>query len=99
MGDGDTPWWRLRHGWRYKPLSHRFAMRFGPLRMRRDVANIQRALVASGRAAWLDENGVAAAANTLRQRAQALPDSAPAAYSNEELRQSAAAIRRLLTAR
>jgi hypothetical protein len=99
MGDGDTPWWRLRHGWRYKPLSHRFAMRFGPRRMRRDVANIQRALVASGRAAWLDENGVAAAANTLRQRAQALPDSAPAAYSNEELRQSAAAIRRLLTAR
>lgn len=98
MGDGDRSWWRLRHGWRYKPLSHRFAMRFGPLRMRRDVGNIQRALVESGRASWLDESSVGAAANTLR-RSRAVPETALQACSSEELRQSAAAVRRLLTAR
>jgi mitochondrial fission protein ELM1 len=99
MGDGETPWWRLRHGWRYKPLSHRFAMRFGPLRLRRDVGNIQRALVESGRASWLDEGSVPAAANTLRQGLEAIPDAASQAGANEELRQSAAAVRRLLTVR
>jgi mitochondrial fission protein ELM1 len=55
MGDGDANWWRLRHNYRYKPLSHRFAMRFGPRRMRRDVARIQQSLIDSGRAAWLGE--------------------------------------------
>ena len=54
-GDGATPWWRLSHGWRYKPLSHRLAMRFGPRRMRREIGRIQEALVASGAARWLDE--------------------------------------------
>ena len=53
MGDGDTPWWQLRHNYRHKPLSHRLAMRFGPVRMRRDVGKIQQALVQSGRANWL----------------------------------------------
>ncbi len=53
MGDGDTPWWRLPHNYRQKPLSHRLAMRFGPPRMRRDVARIQQALIESGRANWL----------------------------------------------
>ena len=99
MGDGDTPWWRLRHGWRYKPLSHRLAMRCGSLRMRRDVGNIQQALVASGRAGWLDESGVATAADRLRRQSAAVADSAALAASNEELRHSAAAVRRLLTAR
>ncbi|MFT5709598.1 MAG: mitochondrial fission protein ELM1 [Halioglobus sp.] len=53
MGDGDMPWWQLRHNYRHKPLSHRLAMRFGPVRMRRDVGKIQQALVRSGRANWL----------------------------------------------
>jgi mitochondrial fission protein ELM1 len=53
MGDGDTSWWQLRHNYRHKPLSHRLAMRFGPVRMRRDVGKIQQALVGSGRANWL----------------------------------------------
>ncbi len=54
-GDGATPWWRLRHNYRHKPLSHHLAMRLAPLRMRRDVSRIQQALVDSGRAAWLED--------------------------------------------
>jgi mitochondrial fission protein ELM1 len=54
---GDNgPWWRYLHSYRFKPLSHRFAMRFAPRRMHRDVGNIQRQLVADGRAAWLGQN-------------------------------------------
>ena len=56
VGDGDATWWRLRHNYRYKPLSHRFAMRFGPRRMRRDVSRIQQSLIDSQRANWLGEN-------------------------------------------
>lgn len=97
MGDGDTPWWRLRHGWRYKPLSHRFAMRFGPLRMRRDVGNIQRALVESGRASWLDEGTVTAATSALQR--QSVADTGSPTFASEDLRRSAAAVRRLLTSR
>ncbi len=48
-------WWRHRHSYRYKPLSHHLAMRLAPRRMRRDVGNIQRALVAAGRAVWLGQ--------------------------------------------
>ena len=48
-------WWRHLHAWRYKPLTHRLAMRFAPRRMRRDVGEIQRHLVASGRAVWLGQ--------------------------------------------
>ena len=46
------PWWRLGHNFRFKPLSHRLAMRFGPSRLRRDVGAIQEHLVSSGRAVW-----------------------------------------------
>jgi mitochondrial fission protein ELM1 len=53
MGDGDQPWWRLPHAYRYKPLSYRLGMALGPTRMRRDIGRIQQALVASGRACWL----------------------------------------------
>jgi mitochondrial fission protein ELM1 len=53
---GDSgPWWHYRYNYRYKPLSHRFAMRFAPTRMRRDVGNIQRQLVAEGQAVWLGQ--------------------------------------------
>ncbi len=48
-------WWRYRHSYRFKPLSHHLAMRLAPRRMRRDVGNIQRALVAEGRAVWLGQ--------------------------------------------
>lgn len=48
-------WWREHSNFRFKPLSHRLAMRFAPRRMHRDVGNIQRRLVADGRAAWLGE--------------------------------------------
>jgi hypothetical protein len=46
-------WWRYPHNYRFKPLSHHFAMRFAPRRMHRDVGNIQRQLVRDGRAVWL----------------------------------------------
>jgi mitochondrial fission protein ELM1 len=53
---GDAgPWWRYLHNYRFKPLSHHFAMRFAPRRMHRDVGNIQRQLVGDGRAVWLGE--------------------------------------------
>jgi hypothetical protein len=81
MGDGDTPWWRLRHNYRYKPLSHRFAMRFGPARMRRDIARIQQSLIDIGRANWLGET---------------LPAPTPVAQ-DRELAHTAARVRQLLT--
>ncbi len=89
-GDGATPWWRQRHGWRYKPLSHRLAMRFGPGRMRRDIGRIQDALVAGGAAHWLDEASAAAG----------LPAAASAAsaHGGAELAASAAAVRALFQA-
>ncbi|KGE03986.1 mitochondrial fission ELM1 family protein [Pseudohaliea rubra] len=86
-GDGATPWWRLPHGWRYKPLSHRLAMRFAPQRMRRDIGCIQAALVASGAAQWLDE----ASASAPLPAAVAANDGVCAA----ELAASAAAVRAL----
>ena len=49
------PWWRHRHAWRTKPLSHRLAMTWGPRRMRRDVTRLLELVVAEGRAQWLGE--------------------------------------------
>jgi hypothetical protein len=80
MGDGDAIWWHLRHNYRYKPLSHRFAMRFGPRRMRRDVARIQQTLIDSRRANWLGEN----------------TPSPPPVAEDTELANTAARVRRLL---
>lgn len=51
----DKPWWRFSHNFRFKPLSHRLAMYWGPRRMRRDIGAIQDRLVASGRASWSGE--------------------------------------------
>lgn len=94
MGDGDVPWWRLPHGWLYKPLSHRLAMRLGPARMRRDIGRIQEALVNSGKARWLEgidpvEEGAALVIERPRQ----------AGVAARELERSAAAVRRLFAAR
>lgn len=96
MGDGDSPWWRLPHAWRYKPLSHRFAMRFGPGRMRRDVSRIQEALVADGRAQWLTpgQSGTA-----LATPGDGSVKAAPVNLAEEELRQTAEAVRRLVEPR
>jgi len=83
----EGPWWRHRHAWRAKPLSHRLAMRFGPRRMRRDVGRIQHALIDGGEAAWLDE----------RSAVTGLP--APRAHgadlSEVELQRAADAVRAL----
>lgn len=43
------------YGW--KPLTHRLANAFGPVRMRRDVSRIHQRLVNEKRVAWLSEEG------------------------------------------
>lgn len=98
-GDGATPWWRLAHSYRYKPLSHRLAMRFGPQRMRRDIGRIQDALVADGRARWLEPEVIASAAAELRAPAPARTGLADGDLAQAELRRAAAAVRRLFPAR
>lgn len=95
VGDGDTPWWSLPHSYRYKPMSHRLAMRFGPERMRRDVGRIQGALVDAGRAAWLDEETVEAAAQSLVQT----PRERKPPMDEAELTSAALAVRQLLKLR
>ncbi|MEH6637440.1 MAG: ELM1/GtrOC1 family putative glycosyltransferase [Halioglobus sp.] len=102
MGDSDVRWWRLPHSYRYKPLSHRFAMRYGPTRMRRDIGNIQNAMVLEGRAAWLEPAMISAAATALRAATVA----EPAAVSDStvgrggiELMRAAQAVRQLLMPR
>lgn len=96
VGDGDTPWWRLRHSYRYKPLSHRLAMRFGPRRMRRDIGNIQQALVDGQRAAWLEQDG---AGGVLRKMAGSPAGGEAGLSAADELQRTAAAVRRLVTVR
>lgn len=99
-GDGDTPWWKLPHAYRYKPLSHRIAMLLGPKRMCRDIGRIQSALVESGRATWLLPELIAAAAGKLNESVVA-DDSARLKESDspahQELERTAAAVRQLLT--
>jgi mitochondrial fission protein ELM1 len=97
MGDGEAAWWRLTHAWRYKPLSHRLAMRYGPARMRRDVGRIQDALVEDGRAFWLSEDTLGDGAAALEA---AETEHLPAeALAQQELQHTAAAVRQLLTPR
>jgi mitochondrial fission protein ELM1 len=99
VGDGEQPWWRLPHAWRYKPLSHRFAMRFGPRRMLRDIGRIQDALVDAGRARWLTKESLAGAAQILREAAQTTVACAGESVAKPELQRSAQAVRRLVTPR
>ena len=96
VGDGAARWWSLPHNFRYKPLSHHFAMRFGPVRMRRDVGNIQNALVVSGRAKWLASDMIAQASLSLRARMSSVPVAPAPATAEEELRRTAQAVRRLV---
>ena len=82
LGDGNARWWLLPHNFGYKPFTHRFAMRFGPRRMRRDIGNIQNGLVASGRAQWLNPGMIPAAAQALQSRInQPLAERAPTGLS------------------
>jgi mitochondrial fission protein ELM1 len=98
VGDGAARWWLLPHNYRSKPLSHRFAMRFGPARMRRDVGNIQNALVDLGRAQWLAPGMIGQAAQALKAQVAATPASPGKAgsASQEELQHAAQAIRHLV---
>ncbi|MBP6682192.1 MAG: mitochondrial fission ELM1 family protein [Halioglobus sp.] len=95
VGDGSRAWWRLVHSYRYKPLSHRIAMHLGPLRMRREIGNIQAALVAGGLARWLEPGTIAAASAELLAPAQA--DELAGSLAARELAATATAVRRLLT--
>ncbi|HSH28785.1 MAG TPA: mitochondrial fission ELM1 family protein [Thiohalobacter sp.] len=68
--DPPAAWWRQPHNFRYKPLSHRLAMRLAPVRMRRDVGRIQQALVDADRARWLEQApGLIAQGETWHQAA------------------------------
>ena len=58
--DGANRLSRLRASLRYHALRDRFAHFFGPAYMQRDIGVIQRQLVDSGRAAWLNRDGDAA---------------------------------------
>jgi mitochondrial fission protein ELM1 len=98
-GDGDTPWWRLPHSYRYKPLSHRLAMALGPRRMRREVGNIQAALVGSGRARWLAEESLENAAAAILDRGSGEVPGATDEVARRDLERAAAAVRRLLPGR
>jgi mitochondrial fission protein ELM1 len=91
MGDGDKPWWKLPHNYRYKPLSHRLGMGLGPGRMRRDVGKIQQALIDVGGAVWLDESSVEAELMSVCNQS--------GGDLNEELKAATEAVRRLLLPR
>jgi len=94
-GDGAKPWWRLRHNYRYKPLSHRFAMRFGPRRMRRDVGRIQEALVSGGGGHWLLDDDLDACARIILAAGRG-PE--PRLHSGRRaLERAAASVRQLVT--
>lgn len=99
LGDGDTPWWTLPHNYRYKPLSFRFAMAFGPRRMRRDIGRIQGALVAAGRASLLNEAVIPEAVQVLQTGMQGSGAEEVAGAAGEELARAAQAVRRLVTPR
>lgn len=99
VGDGAARWWLLPHSYRYKPLSHRLAMRIAPRRMRRDVGNIQHALVGYGRAQWLAPGMIPQAAAGLQARAVVTPAAATVCAAGDELQRTAQAVRRLVTSR
>jgi len=98
VGDGVRRWWMLPHNYRYKPLSHRFAMRFGPHRMRRDIGNIQDALVDSNAAQWLSSGNVPSAAAQLRARHVEAAETATTRglIAQEELQRAVQSVRRLV---
>ena len=58
----DRPWWRTRRGWRWQSATHELAQIAAPRRFRRDTLRLLDALVRSGRALWLEDDGPAPAA-------------------------------------
>ncbi len=105
LADGPGRWWLKAHNFRRKPLSHRIAMRYGPLRMRRDVGVIQQVLVESGQARWLQAEAqvnaeqLRAALARKAESAAAQADEgslAPARLASAELARTAEAVKRLL---
>jgi mitochondrial fission protein ELM1 len=74
--------WLRADAYRWKPLTHALAQRFAPERFRRDVYEIHRRLVASGRVAWLDASAM------WRERAGSATDG--------DLARSVAAVRELV---
>jgi uncharacterized protein len=100
VGDAAARWWLLPHSYRYKPLSHRLAMRIAPTRMRRDVGNIQNVLVDSGRAQWLAPEMIKEAGSILKASTN-IPqsDRAASASAKDELQRAAQAVRQLVTPR
>jgi mitochondrial fission protein ELM1 len=102
VADDDERWWLQPHNYRYKPLSHRIAMRFGPPRMRRDVGNIQSGLVASGKAQWLTPETIPIAAPVLRSlinQPHAELAATGSSVAEQELQRAAQAVRQLVTLR
>lgn len=99
MGDNAAHWWLLPHSYRYKPLSHRMAMHIAPRRMRRDVGNIQNALVGSGRAHWLTPAMIAVAAENLQASVSRSYSAAAGSIARNDLQRAAQAVRRLVTPR
>ena len=51
----ERPWWLHGYNYRWRPLSHRLAMRFGPRRMVRNVSAMHHQLISNRHAAWLGE--------------------------------------------
>ena len=96
LDDSEGRWWTHPHAWGYKPLSHRLAMRWGPARMRRDIGRIQEVLVAAGRATWLSEKTLQEAA---AKAAASVGTERTPGPTEDELRESAAAVRQLVAAR
>ena len=70
MDDHPGPWWRYRHNYRYRPLSHRLAMVLAPRRMRRDVSRIVDALLEARLALWLGQDESALLAAAKRSKAE-----------------------------
>lgn len=100
VGDGARRWWTLPHNYRYKPLSHRLAMRIGPRRMRREIGNIQSALIDTGRAQWLAPKMLPEAAQNLKVQLSEVPAVPVTAglISIDELQRAAQAVRQLVIA-
>ncbi|MEM0955292.1 MAG: ELM1/GtrOC1 family putative glycosyltransferase [Pseudomonadota bacterium] len=91
MDDASEGVWHLPHSYRYKPITHRLAMRLAPRRMRRDVGNIQKALVQSDVARWLDED--------TRLNVETLAHAGHGALCRQELWATAQAVKQLLKGR
>ena len=79
------PWWTIAHNFRYKPFTHRLAMRLAPRRMRRDVSRIQEWLVRDGVAAWAGQDVVAPAAPPVGKGVEAAAEAVRRLFASERV--------------